>query len=219
MERGKKASKKPKIKAVIFDTNGVLALDIELKHGTILSKSFHAKMAKSLKINLDKWFDAIDTSYAKSIEGKISEKKTLNTIAKNLNFPPKKVEKTIIKNYRKLFKKNKELYRYAFKLKKKGYKIAILSDQWHFSKKAIIDKKHNKKFDTVIVSCDVGMRKPNSKIYKMALKKLKVKPGESIFVDNRDWNLKPAEKLGIKTVLFKNNKQAIKEIEKILKGN
>ena len=208
---------KSKIKAVIFDMNGVLALGVELKHGTRISKSFHNTISKKLGIGVDTWLDAIDSVYADSIEGKISEKKTLNTISKNLKISPKKLERLIMKFYRKLFKENKELYNYAFQLKRKGYKIAILSDQWPPSKKAIYHKNKIIKFDVVVTSSDVSMRKPNPKIYKLTLKKLKVKARESIFVDNRDWNTKPAEKLGIKTVLFKNNKQAIKEIERLLK--
>ncbi len=217
MKNEKQSRKQNKIKAIIFDMNGVLALDVELKQGSKLSNSFHGRMAKSLNIPLDKWIDSIDRVYERAIEGKISEKETLNTIAKNLEMPAKKIEKTILKNYKKIFCKNKELYKYAYKLKKRGYKIAILSDQWHFSKKAIIDKRVLKNFNVVIVSSDVGVRKPEEKIYKMTLKKLKTKPQESIFIDNRDWNLKPAKKLGMKTILFKNNKQAIKEIEKLLK--
>ncbi len=212
-----KKQKKSKIKAIIFDMNGVLALGVELKNTSKFSKSFHAMMAKKLKVNLDKWFDAIDTVYAKSIEGKISEKKTLNTIAKNLDVKPKKLEKKIIKSYKKLFVKNKKLYKYTFKLKKQGYQIAILSDQWHFSKKAIIDKKALKKFNKTIISCDVGLRKPDPQIYKLALKKLKINPSQAVFIDNREWNLKPAKKLGMKTILFKDNKQVIRELNKILK--
>lgn len=206
------------IKAVIFDMNGVLALGIDLKkESSGISTGFHNLVAKKLGINPDTWFDAIDSTYADSIEGKISEKKTLEKISKNLDISKTKLEKIIINAYKKLFRENKSLYDYAFKLKKKGYKIAILSDQWHLSKKAIYNPKKIKKFDTAVTSCDAGMRKPNPKIYRLTLKKLKVRPSESIFVDNRDWNLKPARKLGMKAVLFRNTKQAIKDIEKFLK--
>lgn len=212
---GKKENSK--IKAIIFDMNGVLALGIELKRGTASSKGFHSFMANKLNLGLDTWFDAIDTVYADSIEGKVSEKKTLSTISKNLSLVPKRLEKVIIKGYRKLFTENKELYKYAYRLKKRGYKIAILSDQWVFSKKALINEKLLKKFNAVVVSSDIGIRKPNPEIYKLTLKKLGVNPEESIFIDNRKWNLKPAKKLGMKTILFKNNKQAIRETERLLK--
>ena len=206
-----------KIKAVIFDMNGVLALGVELKHGTSLSKSFHACVSKELGIEIDSWFDSIDPVYSDSIKGKVSEDKTINTISKNLEMSRPKLEKAIIKTYKKVFRENKELYSYAFQLKKRGFKIGILSDQWPFSKKAIYDNRKIGKFNVVITSCDVGMRKPNKKIYALTLRKLKVNANESIFIDNRDWNTKPAEKLGMKAILFKNNKQTIREIENLLR--
>ena len=115
------------------------------------------------------------------------------------------------KAYKKEFKINKQLFNQAFKLKKLGYKIAILSDQWHLSKDAHMPKKWCKKFDQLIVSCDVGIRKPNPKIYKLTLKKLKLSPRQILFIDNQEWNIKPAKKLGMKIILFKNNEQLFKE--------
>ncbi len=66
----------------------------------------------------------------------------------------------------------------------------------------------------VIISCDVGIRKPDSNIYKITLKEIQLKPSQTIFVDNSHWNILPAQKLGMKTILFKNNKQFFKEIKK-----
>lgn len=196
------------IKAVVFDVGGVLATGDQ-------NIGVNAYMAKKLKISLDHWFDAIDSSYADSIEGKISEEKALSIISRNLEISPKKLSKLLSKAYKKKFKRNKKVYRLAFKLKKKGYKIAILSDQWPPSKRALIPKKYIKHFDTVVVSCDVGVRKPDSKIYRITLKKLGVKAKESLFIDNREWNIIPAKKLGMKTILFKDNEQLFKALEKM----
>jgi epoxide hydrolase-like predicted phosphatase len=213
----KEVNKSKKIKALIFDMNGVLVLGIELKRGSRLSNSFHQRIARKIGISIDTWFDAIDAVYADSIEGKISEKRVLNTISKNLDLKPERLERLILKNYKNLFKRNNELHKYAFRMKKKGYRIAILSDQWHLSKKALLKENDVKRFDVSIISCDVGIRKPNPRIYRLTLRKLGVKPSEAVFIDNRDWNTKAAEKLGIKTVLFKNNSQFKKELDKLLR--
>jgi len=212
-----KEKKEERIKAIIFDVGGVLALekDLTVIKGTQRNLGVHQYMAKKLKISLDQWIDAIDTTYAKGIEGKISEKKALSIIAKNVKTSAKKLEKISFKAYKKNFKQNKELYKIVFKLKKKDYKIAILSDQWYISKKALILPKYSKKFNVVIVSCDVGFRKPNPKIYRLALKKLKLPADRCLFVDNQEWNIKPAKKIGMKTILFKNNQQFIKELKKL----
>src|SRR5690606_1641082 len=116
-----------------------------------------------------------------------------------------KLKELYLKSYQKRYKKNKLLLRFARKLKKEGYVVAVLSDQWHLSSPSLIPKEFHKIFDTFVISCDVGSRKPNLEIYKILLKKLKVRPKEILFIDDRPWNLVPAKKLGIQTILFENN--------------
>ena len=213
--------KRGEIKAIIFDVGGVLVLGVKLKRskydGMLHHTKIHEYIAKKLKISLDQWFDAIDTTYAKTIEGKISRAKALKIIAKNTKVSVKKLEKIVLKAYRKNFKQNKQLFKKAFELKKQGYKIAVLSDQWYLSKEALMPSKLYKRFDEVVVSCDVGVRKPNPKIYKLILKKLKLPAKQTLFIDNQEWNNNPAKKLGMKTILYKNNKQLFKEFDRILK--
>jgi len=207
---------KREVKAIIFDVGGVLAIgSIPKKHRGILHHTkVHEYIAKRLNISLDQWFDSIDTTYAKTIEGKISRAKALKIIAKNVNVSTKKLEKIALKAYKKNFKQNKQLFKKAFELKKQKYKIGVLSDQWYLSKEALMPDKLYKKFDEVVVSCDVGVRKPNPKIYKLILKKLKLPAKHCLFIDNQQWNIKPAKKLGMKTILFKNNEQLFKELGK-----
>ena len=208
---------KKEIKAIIFDVGGVL----EVGRYSILtfrrhrSLSVHSFMAKQFNIDLDQWFDSIDTAYTESIVGKLTKKQTLERIAKNVNTTPEHLEKLFIKSYQKHFKRNNKLYQLAFKLKEAGYKIAILSDQWPVSKEVLIRDKDASRFDVVVISHEVGFRKPNPKIYTLTLKKLKLKANQTLFIDNQIWNIKPAKKLGMNTILFKNNHQTIKELKKL----
>jgi len=213
-----------KIKAIIFDSNGVLFLAKGMVYGSGSVRGYHSigiheYMAGKLKINLDQWFDAIDTAYADSIEGQIKRDKAVEKISENLHISQEKFEKLMKGAYRKFFKKNEGLYEIVHELKKKEFIIGLLSDQWHLSKEALLSKKNLKPFEVSIVSCDVGFRKPNPEIYKLLIKELKkkdktIKNSEILFIDNQTWNLKPAEKLGIKTILFKNNKDFIKEMKR-----
>jgi len=209
--------KKSEIKAIVFDIGGVLALGRYAKVPVRGHKEIgvHKFIANKLKMSLDQYFDSIDTLYAESMTGKRSEKQLLKFISKNLKTTPNKLKKLYEIDYNKRFKQNKELYSVAFKLKKQGYKIAILSDQWQLSHRVLAPKKYMKKFNKVIISCQVGLRKPDPEIYKLLLKKLKLKPKQIVFIDNQDWNLVPAKKLGMKTILFKNNKQTFREFEKL----
>lgn len=55
------------------------------------------------------------------------------------------------------------------------------------------------------ISCDDKLRKPDKKAFELILERLKVRPEESIFIDDKQENIDAAEKLGIKTILFENN--------------
>ena len=208
-----------KIKAIIFDVGGVLLIG---KYSSFILKreylGIHQYLAKTLGLDIDLWFDTIDKTYSDSIEGRIDERKAVKIISNNLNINQKKLENLVIKTYKSFFKKNKQLYSLAYVLKKKGYIVGILSDQWPLSKKALISKEDFKLFNPVIISCDVGFRKPDSKIYKLLFKRLKekdkkIKMSEILFVDNRMWNLKPARKLGMKVILFEDNKKLFEKIK------
>jgi len=208
------------IKVIIFDVGGVLQDEKysreELRKNRL---GVHNFMIKNLKIDLDSWMDSIDTAYSDSIKGTISEKEVINKISKNLEISKEKLLGIFGRAYKNTFMKNKKLFSLAHKLKNEGYMVGILSDQWHVSNRFLIPKNDVKGFYPVIVSCDVGIRKPDLKIYKLLLRKIKmkdkkIKPSNVLFIDNREWNLKPARKLGIKTILFEDNKKLFQDLKK-----
>src|SRR3989338_10237204 len=202
--------KKRQIKVILLDVGGVLALggnSIIWGKGKFIPSGVHLNVEKKLKISIDQYLDSIDSTYVSAITGKLPKQKIIEILSKNFGIDSKKLKKFYLNSYKKNFKQNKELFNKLFKLKKQGYKVAVLSDQWFLSKEALMPKKLYKHFDEVIVSCDVGIRKPNQKIYQLAVKKLNFSPKEILFIDNQKWNISPAKKLGMKTILFKSNKQ------------
>lgn len=198
-----------RIKAVMFDTGGVLALgkNSSWNGHKLVPSGVHLDISKKLHISIDQYMDAIDTNYALAIEGKISKDQVMKIFSKNLKVSEDKLRRLYIWAYKKHFVQNKQLFKQAFELKELGYKIGIISDQWYLSKEALMSGKIFSRFNPLIVSCDVGVRKPNPRIYKMAIKKLNLHPSEILFIDNQIWNIKPAKNLGMNTILFKNNKQ------------
>ena len=208
--------KKGEIKAIVFDVEGVLQI---AKNRTSKKKSHtnlgvHEIIARKLGFQLDQYFDFLGIDYFLSIEGKISEAKLLENLSKRFNYPKEKIKELYVKSYRKKYQENKFLIGFAKKIKKKGFRTAILSDQGHFSSPALVPKKFYKIFNPVIISYKLGTRKPNLEIYKIILKKLELKPKEILFIDDRPWNLPPASKLGINTALFFDNKTFKKQVKK-----
>lgn len=72
-------------------------------------------------------------------------------------------------------------------------------------------------FDGLIFSFQTGDFKPNLNAYKIALKKSGFKARECLLIDDKVENLIPAQKLGMKTILFNvlkdNPKTLIKKIK------
>ncbi len=51
-------------------------------------------------------------------------------------------------------------------------------------------------FDHKFVSYKLKMQKPSKRIFAYALRKLKVKPEEALFIDDKEANLRPARGIG-----------------------
>lgn len=57
-------------------------------------------------------------------------------------------------------------------------------------------------FDSINISADLKVAKPDEKIYKIILEKYNILPCETLFIDDSKDNINSAKKLGINTYLF-----------------
>jgi putative hydrolase of the HAD superfamily len=57
-------------------------------------------------------------------------------------------------------------------------------------------------FDAQIVSCEVGLLKPDPEIYRLALQRLQVEAAATLFVDDRAENVAGAEAAGLRGLQF-----------------
>lgn len=101
-------------------------------------------------------------------------------------------------------------------LKGNGYRLFLISN---LSAKAY-DYVSNKYkffdcFDKMLISSHVKMIKPERGIFRYLCDYCNIKPGESIFIDDSQPNIKTASKMGFSTILFKNPEQCSEEISKI----
>lgn len=68
-------------------------------------------------------------------------------------------------------------------------------------------------FHVVIESSQVGLRKPDPRIYELACAELGVDPSETVFLDDLGINLKPARALGMTTIKVTDPAVALRELE------
>lgn len=68
-------------------------------------------------------------------------------------------------------------------------------------------------FDVIVTSVDVGLKKPDARIFLTALKAVKVSPNEAVMVGNRvSADVLGGNRVGMKTILFKWNERYPEEI-------
>jgi len=99
---------------------------------------------------------------------------------------------------------------------KPHYKIGIISNAWSELPTALEEWEILDLFDVVVGSGDVGIMKPDPKIYQIALDYLAVKPDEAVFIDDFIENVQGARQLGIHTIYFRNRDQALIELKSLL---
>ncbi|GAB7003019.1 HAD-IA family hydrolase [Nocardioides sp. AN3] len=83
-------------------------------------------------------------------------------------------------------------------LRSLGLRTGLLSNSWGntYPRERIAEA-----FDTVVISGEVGLRKPQPEIYHLALDGLGVAPERSVFVDDAEPNVIGARAVGLRTVL------------------
>ena len=72
------------------------------------------------------------------------------------------------------------------------------------------------RFDAVIESSKVGVRKPEPKFYEIACETLGVQPKDCVFLDDLGINLQPAAAMGMHTIKVLSSTQAITDLEAAL---
>ncbi len=80
--------------------------------------------------------------------------------------------------------------------------IALSNEVREINEYRIQQFKLNELFDAYISSCYVGLRKPDSRIYKMACDISQTLPAQAVFVDDRILNVEVARNLGIPSLHY-----------------
>jgi HAD superfamily hydrolase (TIGR01509 family) len=96
----------------------------------------------------------------------------------------------------------------------KSYKVMFLSDNVK-EREIALEKKYGFKswFAGGIFSHEVGVRKPDPKVYKIALEKAEEDAEETVFIDDKESSLIPARKMGMTTILFESPEKLEKDLQ------
>ena len=84
----------------------------------------------------------------------------------------------------------------------KTFKLGIISDTWPGATKQLKLMGIENYFSSLTFSCDLGVFKPDERMYIDALKKMECKPEDAVFIDDVVINLEGAAKMGITPILI-----------------
>jgi len=192
------------IKLVLFDIGGVL-----IDYGDVFKA---AALEQNIPHELiDKTFDKYETEIT---TGKITPQQLYlncldnNTLKANKNY-----------NFMDAWLRDYGRIQPTFDLiplLKKHYKVGLFSNIYkemvpEMIKRSLIP---NINYDYIFLSCEIGLQKPNTEIYKHILTTTKLQPHELFFIDDRDDYLIPAKKLGWYTYKFVREKP-VESVEKL----
>lgn len=185
------------IKAVIFDCFGVLTADKWREFvGTL------PEIQKLPARDLNHAYDA----------GLMTERQFLDQVKELTGRDPGEVENLAVEE----IGKNRQLLDYIGTLKTR-YKIGLLSNiASNWVRSYFLTTEEQKLFDEMLFSYEAGTTKPDARIYRLILEKLKAEPSECVFIDDQPRYCEAAEQLGMKAVVYEDFEQMKDELEKML---
>jgi putative hydrolase of the HAD superfamily len=193
-----------KIETVIFDAGGVL-------HETFLGQ--RAELAA--KLNLDE--TALNLIWATLMpqlgSGEIDEAEFWRRV-KNLHGvrQVEVAENLLGRKFGETLKPHGLVRELITELRSQGVKLAVLSNTIEPHARALRAAGVYDGFDYVLLSHELGMRKPDRAIYQLALQRLQAQPESTLFVDDDPVNVEAAEALGMRGVVFRGVDQAVREV-------
>lgn len=189
-------------KAVIFDFGGVM--------GHVNRKPMFEFLSKTLNI-----------SYSK-IQRDFSAEILYVSLKKPLSFWRNYAKKPLsIQWHQDLLRIQKEMVQeipgmtsIVRQIKGQGIRVALLSNTKTYRATFLRSMGEYDLFNPVVLSSDVGVKKPDPKIYRILLSKLKIPPEQCLFIDNRARNIRAGEALGIPGIVFQSPEQLKLELKK-----
>lgn len=197
-----------KIKAVFFDLGGVILRTEDHSPRTNLAKIFGLSYEE-----IDRLVFENDSSKKASL-GFITEHEHWLNIAESLNLPELEVDRL-----KKEFFAGDRIDFYLLDLIRSlrpERVVGAISNAWSGMRPWMDEHKVADVFDDMVISAEVGLAKPDPRIYQLAMQNLQVHPQESIFIDDTYRNVDAARRVGMQAILFEEPAQAVAELKSLL---
>jgi putative hydrolase of the HAD superfamily len=200
------------IKAIVFDIGGVLEITPSLGIDEKWEKQLNRKPGEFNELLRDVWRGgSLGTISIEQVHQQIGERLGLSEAVVNQYMAD------VWKEY--LGTLNVELAEY-FRNLRPSFQTAIISNSFAGAREK---EAEHYRFDTIcdfiIYSHEVGLSKPDPRIFVLACERLGLQPHEVIFVDDHKEVYVSAQEMGMHCIEFKDNAQVIADIETCIRAN
>lgn len=184
------------IKAIVFDCFGVLAED-----GWLPLKRKYIGKNKALEQDI--------SDLGKQNEyGMVDNSEYLTKVAKLLSLEEAKLKRALNRRV-----PNEELLDYIRAKLRQKYKIGLLSNANFNVLDEIFTEEQAELFDASVLSYESRLIKPDPRSFELMANRLGVELSECIFIDDVDRYCLVAEELGMKSIIYQNPEQAIRDVK------
>jgi len=196
------------IRAVYFDLGGVIVRTGDREPRT--------KLAERLGMTYEELAKAVfeNESSLRASLGAISPQEHWADVIQRLGLPPSEAD-SVRQEFFAGDSLDLDLINFLRSLRPK-YRTGLLSNAWSDMRAYLIGQNIADVFDTIVISAEVGIMKPDARIYQLALEKLGVAPAEAVFVDDFIVNIEGARAVGMYAIQFTRPDQTLEELKQLL---
>ena len=192
-----------KIESVIFDWGGVLIDDP--------SASRLQYCADVLSAPKDALAEMLARFMPDFQRGVISEDTFWEQVCAELNVPTPKGRSLWGDGFDAAYTPRPEMFALAGELQRQGCKTALLSNT-EAPAAEYFGRMGYDMFDCLVFSCNEGTRKPESRIYEIAVAKIGSPPGRTVFIDDNPNYIDAAKRAELNAILFESIEQVKNEL-------
>jgi putative hydrolase of the HAD superfamily len=189
------------VKAIIFDCFGVLTTDIWLAFCDQLPTGADLAQASALNKAYDSGIISFDEFRQGVKEATGQFPPDLDTLHMS----------DMIKN---------EAWLDLIRTLKPDFKIGLMSNiSSDWITREFLTQKEALLFDTMVLSYEVGMIKPDPRMYVLACERLRVAPHEALMVDDREAYVVGAREAGMSGIVYENMRSFTQQLNELLNTN
>lgn len=146
--------------------------------------------------------------------GEITKDEAKEIIKKEVGIEDEKYIDYVFENWYKNLIRNEHMVRVAQYLKKIGWNVFILSNAQSEIRHFLDEVFGEEFFDGIVISQEEKQMKPDKEIFETLINRYKIKPGDSIFIDDLHKNVKAASELGFSIIKYTGDNEKVKDIIK-----